>query len=443
MSSTLSELSHSLQQLSHQELHQSNRQASRRAFGCEWELAGHLLATERSGLYRHMGSGSVVGYAVTHLNLHPQKAGELLSLARVFEQLPLLSAAFREGKLCWSKARALKRIATPDNQAEMLEFALKNKAQAVERAVALTPTQHKRGQALKASLEARQIQPERSFSEQPTTPAAPVVQSAPTRKPAPTPEMPKLRQVTLLLTAEQYAILEQAKGLVEARQGKRVSKETAVTAMAATFLATADSRSKVRHQVIVHVNGQTGQGFYDTDRGLLPAEPAAVDEAMKQPGIVVVAAPTVLPAGSQAPLPAEASQAEQLPLLPNQSKARPGLPVGLVRAVYARAFGRCERCSCGGGNLVVHHVRAWSESRRHRLEDLQLLCPGCHAAEHDKDFATKPAWKAAREAAVRSRTRPGTRSEAELIPKRTGDEIQHGAASERLQRVGLGRPGKT
>ncbi|MCA9797804.1 MAG: hypothetical protein KC910_38620, partial [Candidatus Eremiobacteraeota bacterium] len=91
MSSTLSELTRSLQRLTHQELHERNRQASRRSFGCEWQLAAHLLATERSGLYRHMGSGSVVGYAVTHLKLHPQKAGELLSLAKVFEQLPQVS----------------------------------------------------------------------------------------------------------------------------------------------------------------------------------------------------------------------------------------------------------------------------------------------------------------------------------------------------------------
>ncbi|MCA9794730.1 MAG: DUF222 domain-containing protein [Candidatus Eremiobacteraeota bacterium] len=176
---SLSALSDSLQQLSHHELHQRNRQASTRTFGCEWELAAHLLATERSGLYRHMGCGSVVGYAVTHLNQHPQKAGELLSMAKVFEQLPELSEAFRQGKLCWSKARALKRITTPDNQAEMLDFALKNKAQAVERAVALTPTQHKRGQALKASLEAGQSQPELKFDEQPTRPVADMVSLKP------------------------------------------------------------------------------------------------------------------------------------------------------------------------------------------------------------------------------------------------------------------------
>ncbi|MGE0487942.1 MAG: HNH endonuclease signature motif containing protein [Vulcanimicrobiota bacterium] len=389
MSLTLSVFSQSLQQLSHQELHQRNHQASQRAFGCEWQLAAHLLATERSGLYRHLGSGSAVGYAVTHLNLHPQKAGELLSLAKTLEQLPLLSEAFREGRLCWSKVRALKRITTPENEAEMLEFALKNKAQAVERAVAVTPTQHKRGQALKASLEARQSQPELTVDE----PAKPA--STPTIQPATVPEVPKLRQVTLLMTPEQYARYEQAKRLVEARRGKRVSKETAVAEMARLVLASADNRSKVRHQVIVHVNAETGQGFYDTDRGLLPAEPEAVDEAMKEPGIVVACADTRLSAGS--------GQAEQLPLQPVRSKTRPGLPVGLVRAVYARALGRCERCSCTGGNLVVHHVRAWSDTRRHRLEDLELLCPGCHAAEHDQDFANRPEWRAARDAALQRR----------------------------------------
>ncbi|MCA9796110.1 MAG: hypothetical protein KC910_30090, partial [Candidatus Eremiobacteraeota bacterium] len=92
---------------------------------------------------------------------------------------------------------------------------------------------------------------------------------------------------------------------------KRVSKETAVTEMARRCLASADSRSKVRHQVIVHGNCQTGQGFYDTDRGLLPADPAAVDEALKQPGMVVAGGQAELPAGSgRAPL----------------SEARPGRP---------------------------------------------------------------------------------------------------------------------
>ncbi|MGE0494738.1 MAG: HNH endonuclease signature motif containing protein [Vulcanimicrobiota bacterium] len=403
MSSTLSALSQSLQQLTHQELHQRNCQTSKRSFGCEWDLAAHLLATERNGLYRHMGSGSVVGYAVTHLKLHPQKAGELLSLARVFEQLPLISEAFREGKLCWSKARALKRITTPENEAEMLEFALNNKAQAVERAVALTPTQHKRGQALKASLEARQSQPELTQVEQPT-------KSESVALPTPVPAVPKLRQVVLLMTPEQYAVYEQAKRMVEARQGKRVSRETAVTEMSRALLGSADNRSKVRHQVIVHVNGETGEGFYDTDRGLLPAEAEAVDEAMKQTGIVVACSHNTLPAGSsRSKLPAETSQAEQLPLLPSQPKARPGLPVGLVRAVYARAFGCCERCSCRGGNLVIHHVRAWSETRRHRLEDLELLCPSCHASEHEEDFATRTEWKAARDASVRQRTRSRSR----------------------------------
>ena len=279
-------------------------------------------------------------------------------------------------------------ISVPESRMLSVQVWDKSNAQAVERAVALTPTHHKRGQALKAALEARQSQPALTFAEQPT-------EAVHKPAPPPVPEAPKLRQVVLLMTSEQYAIYEQAKRMVEARQGKRVSKETAVTEMSRALLASADNRSKVRHQVIVHVNGETGQGFYDTDRGLLPAEPAAVDEAMKQTGIVVTGAPSVLPAGS--------TQTEQLPLLPSRSKGRPAIPVGLVRAVYARACGRCERCSCTGGNLVIHHVRAWSDTRRHRLEDLELLCPGCHANEHVKDYESRPEWQAARDAGVRRR----------------------------------------
>ncbi|MGE0490906.1 MAG: HNH endonuclease signature motif containing protein [Vulcanimicrobiota bacterium] len=276
----------------------------------------------------------------------------------------------------------------PENERERLDFALKNKAQAVERAVALTPTQHKRGEALKASLEARQAQPELELAE----PAKPT----PVLRPAPVPEVPKLIQVTLLMTAEQYATYEQAKGVIDARHGKRVNKE-----MARVTLTTADNRSKVRHQVIMHVHAETSQGHYDTDRGLLPAP---VEEALKQTGVVVAGTQTQLPAGSR--------QAEQLPLFPSRARTAGG----------PGASGLCSRFRplramlCSGGNLVSHHVRAWSETRRHRLEDLELLCPGCHSAEHDKDFAERPQWRAARDAAVSRRAS----SPAANAPDRSG-----------------------
>src|SRR5262245_8214677 len=56
---------------------------------------------------------------------------------------------------------------------------------------------------------------------------------------------------------------------------------------------------------------------------------------------------------------------------------------GLLReAVHQRAHGTCERCYKGKGNAVHHltYARIYCE----RLEDLALLCDGCHDYTHGR-----------------------------------------------------------
>src|SRR5262249_2221071 len=50
-------------------------------------------------------------------------AREKLRVAHALARLPLLDAALRDGQLSFSKARAMTRIATPDNEANLLEMA--------------------------------------------------------------------------------------------------------------------------------------------------------------------------------------------------------------------------------------------------------------------------------------------------------------------------------
>ena len=69
----------------------------------------------------------------TGLALGP--AREKVRVARALADLPLLSAAMLRGRLSYSKARALTRIATPDNEASLLDFACSGTAAHVERLV--------------------------------------------------------------------------------------------------------------------------------------------------------------------------------------------------------------------------------------------------------------------------------------------------------------------
>ena len=62
-------------------------------------------------------------------------ARERLRAARRLADLPLTSAQMEKGRLSWSKVRALTRMATAENEARLVEFALHHTASQVERFV--------------------------------------------------------------------------------------------------------------------------------------------------------------------------------------------------------------------------------------------------------------------------------------------------------------------
>nr|WP_204262185.1 HNH endonuclease signature motif containing protein [Blastococcus saxobsidens] len=65
----------------------------------------------------------------------PGTAREHVRVARALEALPLISGAFAEGRLSYSKVRALTRIAEPDSEQALLETAIEATAAQTERLV--------------------------------------------------------------------------------------------------------------------------------------------------------------------------------------------------------------------------------------------------------------------------------------------------------------------
>lgn len=65
----------------------------------------------------------------------PTAARERLRVARSLGSVPLVVAAFGAGRLSYSKVRAITRVATPDNEAELVSLALTGTAAQVERIV--------------------------------------------------------------------------------------------------------------------------------------------------------------------------------------------------------------------------------------------------------------------------------------------------------------------
>lgn len=110
------------------------------------ELAAHLQAAtyqllrmidqfDRLQGWAETGARSCAHWLSWRLGIGSNAAREKVRVARALAELPLLSQAMQRGQLSFSMARAITRVATPENEAELLTFACRGSAHQVERLV--------------------------------------------------------------------------------------------------------------------------------------------------------------------------------------------------------------------------------------------------------------------------------------------------------------------
>ena len=110
------------------------------------ELAAHLHAAthrmlmlladfEERGGWKAGGHRSCAYWLAYHTGFDLGACREKVRAARSLASLPLTSEAMSKGELSFAKVRALTRVATEDNEAELLEFARAGTARHVERLV--------------------------------------------------------------------------------------------------------------------------------------------------------------------------------------------------------------------------------------------------------------------------------------------------------------------
>lgn len=98
------------------------------AIGTSWASAQRRLVElivdlDRSGEWTADGAATCAHWVATALDIEVSTAREWLRVGRVLEGLPLIAAAYRDGSVSFSKVRTLTRVATPANEAELLELA--------------------------------------------------------------------------------------------------------------------------------------------------------------------------------------------------------------------------------------------------------------------------------------------------------------------------------
>ncbi len=356
-------------------LHQSNREYRLQLASAEWLMCVSLLASERMKLYRELEGKKypdLISYAEDELDLARQKTLEMLSTARAMERLPLMSDAFREGRLSWAKVRELKRVATPETEKVWVDFAVGTKVATLQRRVAVSPAEWKRGQALTASIQGQPVATPTEVGEILREPQLKLEQAATIEGPPALPA-PKFVRVVLHLTADEYAAYQQAEARVRSRHNKTLRRESVIMEWANGELSGGTAQARARHQVVIHTVPDSEVAWYETDRGLLPADPELVAETRK--------------AGREIALDAGIPE----PTSPGKSKER-YISNAVMRFIFARAGNRCECCRRSGCQLDVHHKKPVSDGGGNRPEDLLVLCKVCHALMHEEDFEYRLDW---------------------------------------------------
>ena len=100
----------------------------------EFQMMTLIAAFDRRGGWKD-GFGSCAEWLAWRTGIKIGPARERVRTARALEKLPRTAEALREGSISYTKVRALTRVATPEREVELLEFARAGSAAKLERTV--------------------------------------------------------------------------------------------------------------------------------------------------------------------------------------------------------------------------------------------------------------------------------------------------------------------
>ncbi|MGD8580444.1 MAG: DUF222 domain-containing protein [Lysobacterales bacterium] len=354
------------------------------------ELAAHLDAgqyrflTLLEAFDREQGWGGTGIMSCAHwLNwkcgLSIGVAREKVRVARALPDLPLISEAFREGRVSYSKVRAMTRVATPKNEDSLLNVALHGTAYHVERQVRLY-RQVKRREALEqdqVNYAQRELQwyvdhtglwvfKGRFTPEQ----GALISQALEAAMEA---EFQESEQVPKEVKDQVRRDQPWDKGFAEPVAQRRAD---AMERVAVGYLAQpeADSNGGDRCTVHIHTDIETLK-----ENGI-----GAESELESSSGCSHV------PAGTSRRLACDSAvvhwhETEQGEPLSVGRKTR-SIPPAIRRALRRRDGG-CRFPGCSATRFVdAHHVRHWADGGETKMSNLVLLCRRHHRLVHEGGF---------------------------------------------------------
>jgi hypothetical protein len=380
------------------------------------ELSAHLNAAECRWLLlvaefdRRQGWGTWECRSCAHwLNwkcgIDVGTARQKVRVAHCLRRLPMTTAAFAAGRVSYSKMRALTRVATPDNEGELLDLALTGTASHLERIV----------RAYRGALRDDEVDTANDLHDRRSVQWHHDDDGSFVLSGRLTPEQGALvRQA--LETATEAVDNGSAEPLSTGPESRNQRQADALVAMAESFLATGEHarRSGDRHLVVVHVDAEVLAGDADGRCELEDGPNLAAETARRL--------------GCDAAVVGIVEDERGTPL--DVGRKTRSIPPAIRRALQVRDGG-CRFPGCTNRRFVDgHHIRHWAAGAETSLANLVLLCRRHHRAVHEGGYTIEAT--AEPHDPVRFRRPDGTVLGQCELPA-TG----HGAVVDQNRRLGL------
>ena len=329
---------------------------------CRWLLL--IAEFDRRAGYESWDMINTASWLSWQCGIDPVTAREQVRVARSLGELPKITAAFSEGRLSYSKVRAITRVATPDNEQTLIDLALYATAAQVEKVVA-----NCRRWLCSEDPDASELHKKRFLRY--------------------TDQADGTVMVVARLTQEDAALVRRAidstKGRITPKKGADRSDEQApgevddtwsalnadaLVAMSKAMLTTkASPGHSAAHHVVVHVdesalaNGRE-HGELEGGRGVMP-------ETLRR-----ICCDTKIQAITYD------SDGKPAGLGRSQRTAPPWLKRALLRRDKGCRFPNCDH----DWDLDAHHIIHWLDHGPTELDNLVLLCGFHHRLVHDMGY---------------------------------------------------------
>ena len=344
----------------------------------EHALVVAIADFDEAGGFVEQGALSTVQWLGYRCGMSAGVAHEKLRVGRALRALPGIDAAWAKGRLTYSKVRALTRVATPDNEADLVAIAQSATAAQLERIC----RHYRAATCERTPVEAKL---ERFVQVRQTDHGS--------------------TRVTLQLPPDEgarfVAALDAAMAQLASEEGgrgddddARPDRADAAMALAESFFASGarPRRSGAPHEVVLHVDASAcrvadpsaarrgDRSSAEESKGVVEDAPAVgfIENAGDQ-GVDADAARRLLCDASVSVLVAGADQATL-----RAGRKRRTVPSAMRRALDARAAHRCQFPGCTHRHyLDAHHVHHWADGGATNLSNLVLLCRRHHVFVHE------------------------------------------------------------